>query len=77
MLEKFKQYVNQAEKLGKRVKNLRSDNGGEGIWWLFESKGSNTSNDGPLLSWTKWEYRKIEPEAARSTTFHAGMPKQF
>ena len=26
------EYVNQAEQLGKRVKNLRSDNGGE--YWL-------------------------------------------
>ena len=31
VLEKFMEYVNQAEKLGKRVKNLRSDNG-ERVW---------------------------------------------
>ena len=84
VLEKFKQYVNQAEKLGKRVKNLRSDNGGEYCSEVFDDylkeKGITHQTTVPYCPEQNGIAERMNRtlvEAARSMMFHAGMPKQF
>ncbi len=84
VLEKFKQYVSQAEKLGKRVKNLRSDNGGEYCSKVFDdylkAKGithQTTVPHCPEQNGIAERMNRTLVEAARSMMFHAGMPKEF
>ncbi len=83
VLEKFKQYVSQAEKLGKRVKNLRSDNGGEYCSKVFDdylkAKGithQTTVPHCPEQNGIAERMNRTLVEAAHSM-FHAGMPKEF
>ncbi len=84
VLEKFKQYVNQVEKLGKRVKNLRSDNGGEYCSRVFDdylkAKGithQTTVPHRPEQNGIAERMNRTLVEAAHSMMFHAGMPKEF
>jgi hypothetical protein len=84
VMEKFKQYVNQVEKLGKRVKNLRSDNGGEYCSKAFDeylkAKGITHQTTVPYCPEQNGIAERMNRtlvEAARSMMFHAGMPKEF
>ena len=78
------EYVNQAEKLGKRVKNLRSDNGGEYCSNMFDeylkTKGITHQTTVPYCPEQNGIAERMNRtlvEAARSMMFHAGMPKEF
>ena len=85
VLEKFMGYVNQAEKLGKQVKNLRSDNGGEYCSNVFDeylkTKGITHQITVPYCPEENGTAERMTlVEAARSMMFHAGMKqlqKQF
>ena len=84
VLEKFMEYVNQAEKFGKRVKNLRSDNGREYCSKEFgdylKAKGithQTTVPYSPEQNGISERMNRTLVEAARSMMFHAGMPKEF
>ena len=78
------EYVNQAEKLGKRVKNLRSDNRGEYCSKEFDdylkAKGithQTTVPHCPEQNGISERMNRTLVEAARLMKFHAGMPKEF
>ena len=84
VLEKFMEHVNQAEKLGKHVKNLRSDNGEEYCSKEFDdylkAKGITRQSTVPYCpeqNGISGRMNRTPVEAARSMMFYADMPKRF
>ena len=78
------EYVNQAEKLCERVKNLHSGKGGEYCSKEFghylKAKGITHQTTVPYCpeqNGISERMNRTLVEAARSMMFHAGMPKEF
>ena len=84
VLEKFKEFVNYVNTLGKKVKVLRSDNGG-----VYCSKTSQdylkehgiqhqtTVPYNPEQNGTAERMNRTLLESARSMMYHANIPKEF
>ena len=84
VLEKFKEFVNYVNTLGKKVKVLRSDNGGEYCSKTFQDylkehgiQHQTTVPYNPEQNGTAERMNRTLLESARSMMFHAGMPKEF
>ena len=84
VLEKFKEFVSYVNTLGKKVKVLRSDNGGEYCSKAFKDYlkehgilHQTTVPYNPEQNGTAERMNRTLLEAARSMMYHAGMPKEF
>ena len=84
VLEKFKEFVNYVNTLGKKVKVLRSDNGGEYCSKTFQVylkehgiQHQTTVPYNPEQNGTAERMNRTLLESACSMMFHAGMPKEF
>ena len=84
VLEKFKEFVNYVNTLGKKVKVPRSDNGGEYCSKTFQDylkehgiQHQTTVPYNPEQNGTAERMNRTLLESARSMMFHAGMPKEF
>ena len=84
VLEKFKEFVNYVNTLGKKVKILRSDNGGEYCSKTFQDylkehgiQHQTTVPYNPEQNGTPERMNRTLLEAARSMMYHASIPKEF
>ena len=84
VLEKFKEFVSYVSTLGKKVKVLRSDNGGEYCSKAFDDYlkkngilHQTTVPYNPEQNGIAERMNRTLLEAARSMMYHAHMPKEF